>query len=301
MTTLAAPHGWLIVNKPSGPSSTQMGNQLRRLLGASRLGHAGTLDPMAQGVLPMALGEATKTVYLFEDVDKSYSFRVVWGESRDTLDALGKVTATGGHRPSAAAIAAVLPQFIGNIMQVPPAYSAIKINGQRAYDLARRGEDVSIPARQVTLSTLHHINSDDIGDTFSISCSKGTYVRTLAADMAHALGTLAYVDVLCRTRVGDWHLADAICPRNLPPVLYSALIPIERALTGILAVSLCKEDAQNVRRYGRSVRVQAQDAALAVALYQTTPVALGRIEADDLGARFCPQRVFVLPDAAYES
>ncbi len=202
-------HGWLVLDKPVGMTSTHAVSVVKRLFSAKRAGHAGTLDPLASGALPIALGEATKTVPFVMDGRKLYEFTVRWGEERDTDDAEGRVIAASEQRPSAEAIRALLPSYIGSISQVPPRYSAIKIEGERAYDLARDGETVELEARLVEIARLELVATPDPDHAvLHAECGKGTYVRSLARDMGRALGCFGHVSALRRVAVG------LIRPRN---------------------------------------------------------------------------------------
>ena len=202
--------GWLILDKPLGMTSTQAVGKVRWLFGAKKGGHAGTLDPLATGILPIALGEATKTVPFVQDGAKTYRFAVTWGVATETADAEGAVTVRSDSRPDEAAISAVLPRFTGLILQIPPAYSAIKIGGERAYDLARAGETVTLEPREVEIDTLDLVAHMPDVATFEMTCGKGTYVRALAVDLAAALGTVGHVSRLRRTAVGPFTESDAV-------------------------------------------------------------------------------------------
>jgi tRNA pseudouridine55 synthase len=195
-------HGWVILDKPQGLGSTQAVAAIRRIFDAQKAGHAGTLDPMATGILAIALGEATKTVPYAMDADKTYRFTAQWGESRDSDDAEGKPTGTSDKRASQSEIEALLPRFTGTLTQVPPAYSAIKVDGARAYDLARDGEEVVLAPRQVEVFEARLLAAQTDQAEFEIRCGKGTYVRSWVRDIALALGTLGHVTALRRTRLG---------------------------------------------------------------------------------------------------
>src|SRR6185437_6132916 len=188
-----AVHGWVVLDKPSGITSTQAVAQVRRIFNAQKAGHAGTLDPLATGILAIALGEATKTVPFAQDAAKIYRFTATWGESRDSDDSEGKVTATSDMRPTQAAIEAMLPSFTGALTQVPPAYSAIKVQGERAYDLAREGKEPDLQPRPVMVHEARLVEAETGQAVFEILCGKGTYVRSWVRDIARALGTLGYV------------------------------------------------------------------------------------------------------------
>ena len=196
-------HGWVVLDKPVGMTSTHAVSIMKRLFSARRCGHAGTLDPLASGALPIAMGEATKTVPFVMDGRKLYRFTVRWGEERDTDDAEGRVTETSDRRPTADEIRAQLPAFTGAIQQVPPRFSAIKIEGERAYDLARDGEVVELKARPVEISRLEVVETPDADHTvLEAECGKGTYVRALARDLGRALGCFGHVSALRRVAVG---------------------------------------------------------------------------------------------------
>ena len=303
-------HGWLIVDKPEDMTSTEVVSRAKRLLQAAKVGHAGTLDPMATGVLPLAFGEATKTVSYAMDGAKSYRFTVRWGEARDTDDMEGQVTATSPARPDKDAIARAIPRFLGVIDQVPPAYSAIKVAGERAYDLAREGEAVSLAPRPVAVHALTLVDQPDPDHAvFDAECGKGTYMRALARDLAQALGTLGHLSALRRTRVGPFGLdaavtlphLEALAARGSPD---AALLPVETPLDDIPAVALTESEAHRMR-CGQSVallrrsdrerlaslqRSDAGDDGLVLAMVGTLPVALARLD----GVELKPVRVLNL-------
>src|ERR1700674_70194 len=196
-------HGWLVLDKPAGMTSTQAVGAVRRLFGARKAGHGGTLDPLASGVLPIALGEATKTVPFVMDGRKEYRFTLRFGEARATEDAEGEVIATSDLRPTDEAIRSALPAFVGDIEQVPPAFSALKIEGKRAYDLARAGEPVDLKPRRVLIERLALLGRPDTDHAdFVVSCGKGTYIRSLGRDLELSLGTVGHLSALRRTAVG---------------------------------------------------------------------------------------------------
>jgi tRNA pseudouridine55 synthase len=204
-------HGWVVLDKPIGMTSTHAVSVVKRLFSAKRVGHAGTLDPLASGALPIALGEATKTVPFVMDGRKLYRFTVRWGEERDTDDAEGRVVARSNQRPSADAIRALLPSFTGCIQQVPPRYSAIKIEGERAYDLARDGEMVELAARPIEIGRLELVNIPDPDHAvLETECGKGTYVRSLARDLGRVLGCFGHISALRRAAVGSFGEATMI-------------------------------------------------------------------------------------------
>lgn len=255
--------GWIILDKPYGMTSTKASSMVRRLTGASKAGHAGTLDPLATGVLPIALDEATKTIpYVVAD-SKQYSFQVTWGEQRTTDDAQGAVIQTCNHRPIRESILAILPQFTGIIQQRPPIFSALKIDGKRAYDLARSGEASIVDALKeaITLKTrpvtIHNIALESLDSkdqaTFMVTCGPGTYVRSLARDMAEVLGTVGYVSRLRRVMVGKFHQNDAISLENLTEFghkskLHCLFLPLGAVLDDIPAVSVTMEEAVKINQ-----------------------------------------------------
>ena len=261
------PNGWIILDKPLGLGSTQGVAAVKRVcreagLGKVKVGHGGTLDPLATGVLPIALGEATKLTGRMLDGDKTYEFTIQFGAETDTLDLEGQVIATSVVRPALAEIEAVLPRFTGPIEQVPPAYSALKVGGERAYDLARAGLEVELAARAVTvhqLSVLHpRLRGDDeieVCDSVTLVAhvSKGTYIRSLARDIALALGTRGHVTMLRRTKAGPFTLDQAISLDKLNEVgkgapLEHVLLPFEAGLDDIPALDLNPEAARAVQQ-----------------------------------------------------
>lgn len=239
--------GWIALDKPAGMTSTQALGKVRWLLQAQKAGHGGTLDPLATGILPIALGEATKTVNYCQDHLKTYSFTVVWGEARSTDDAEGEIIATSPVRPGKAAIEAILPRFLGEIEQVPPRFSAIKIDGQRAYDLARDGEDIELASRIVYIESLEPIEITKNTASFRCLCGKGTYIRSLARDMAEALGTVGYTTNLRRETVGPFNLENAISLEKLAEIGHSALLPVETVLGDIPALALKEQEAARLK------------------------------------------------------
>jgi tRNA pseudouridine55 synthase len=286
-------HGWLILNKPSGITSTQAGSIVKRVLGVKKLGHAGTLDPLATGVLPLALGEATKTIPYVMDTQKGYRFQVTWGEQRSTDDMEGEVITTSTVRPTYEEIMQALPQFRGVIQQRPPAYSAIKINGVRSYDLARSGAAVDLKPRQVCIHNLQLLSIDSINAaTFMVDCSKGTYVRSIARDLALTLGTYGYISQLQRTKVGKFTLNDAISLEKIRQITHISrreefIHCIRAVLDDIPAVPISDEQVHKVRQ-GQSLLTDLKTAAL-VALYQGEQlVAIASMKA----GRLYPKKVF---------
>ena len=246
-------HGWVVVDKPSGVTSTQVVSIVKRVFEAQKAGHAGTLDPMATGVLAVALGEATKTVPYAMDAEKTYVFTAAWGEARDSDDAEGNVTATSDKRPSREAIEAALPAFTGLLNQTPPSYSAVKVEGARAYDLAREGEAVELEPRQVFVRQVHLLEVPD-GDhaVFEMHCGKGTYVRAWVRDLAIFLETYGHVSALRRTRTGPFRAEEAIPLETLKgfmhsPAAFEHLRPLSTALDGIPALAVTGPDAVRLR------------------------------------------------------
>jgi tRNA pseudouridine55 synthase len=265
-------HGWIVLDKPIGMTSTHAVAVIKRLFTAKRVGHAGTLDPLASGCLPIALGEATKTVPFVFDGRKTYRFTIRWGEERDTDDAEGRVAATSAERPDAAAIRAMLSRFIGTIEQVPPRFSAIKIAGERAYDLARDGETVELKPRTVEIYRLDLLETPDLDHAvLAAECGKGTYVRAIARDLGRALGALGHVSALRRDRVGTFGEDAMISLEQLETLCHRAaageenladvLLPIETALDDIPALAVSQADAARLQR-GQAVLLRGRDAAI---------------------------------------
>lgn len=305
--------GWLNFDKENNISSAQAVGKLRHIFAAQKIGHAGTLDPLASGVLPIALGEATKTVSYMVTAQKEYEFTVQWGVATDTDDGAGAVIERCDRRPTEAEIKAVLPRFTGLIDQAPPVFSALKIDGERAYMRARRGEKLTPKPRKVEISALKYQASPDANHAqFAITCGKGTYVRALARDLGAALGSLAHVTALRRTRVGSFLQKDAItlakcmdlghiaADMNTPmrqaqdfAALDGLLLPVQTVLDDIPALLVTEKEARDIRQ-GRSVAicaeaVQNKNGAI-IALFENQAVAMGRVNE----GRFCPSRVFNL-------
>lgn len=254
-------HGWVILDKPLGMTSTQAVGAVRRIFDAQKAGHAGTLDPMATGILAIALGEATKTVPFAMDAQKTYRFTATWGESRDSDDAEGKVTGTCDQRPTRDEIEAMLPRFTGPLSQTPPVYSAIKVQGERAYDLARDGEEVVLEPRPVQVFEARLVEAKTDTALFEIRCGKGTYVRSWVRDIALALGTLGHVSTLRRTRSGGWDEKDAVGLDTLTPFMHSPaafgyLRPLSTALDGIPALAVSGPDTVRIRS-GNPILIRA--------------------------------------------
>ncbi|MDA1099668.1 MAG: tRNA pseudouridine(55) synthase TruB [Proteobacteria bacterium] len=286
-------HGWFIFDKPLGMTSTQAVAKVRRSFDAAKAGHAGTLDPLASGVLPIALGEATKVVARAMDGAKSYQFTIRWGEERDTDDAEGKVIGRNGDRPSAAQIEAILAQFIGEIEQVPPAFSAIKVDGARAYDLARGGEAPTLAARLIRIDELGLCECPDPDHAvLKMICGKGAYVRGLARDMGRVLGCLGHVSELRRNRVGHFDESMAISLDKLDGMghkeaLDGLLLPVEAALADIPALAVTGPEAERLR-FGQAIRVPHSVEGTVYATTDGRPVALAEIHAGEVR----PIRVF---------
>jgi tRNA pseudouridine55 synthase len=246
--------GWVILDKPVGLGSTPAVSRVRRLFGAQKAGHGGTLDPLASGVLPIALGEATKTVPFVMDGRKEYRFTLRFGQARSTEDAEGEVTATSDLRPTDAEIRRALAAFVGEVEQVPPAFSALKIEGKRAYDLARAGQPVALKPRRVLIERLELLGRPDADHAdFVVSCGKGTYIRSLGRDLALSLGTVGYLSALRRTAVGPFREEAAISLPKLEalghiPALLGALAPVATALDDIPALALTEAQADRLRQ-----------------------------------------------------
>lgn len=250
--------GWICLDKPYEVTSTHAVGRVRRAFNAQKAGHAGTLDPLATGILPIALGEATKTVPFLVEADKTYRFTLRWGIATDSFDREGEVTARSDVRPTREQVEAVLPDFVGEIDQVPPRFSAIKVDGERAYDLAREGEDFELAARKVVI---HSARVTDVPDAdhieLTVDCGKGTYVRAIARDLAEKLGACAHVSALRRTRVGPFGEDIAITLEKLEemshkPGLPETLLPVETALDDIPVLAVTAEDAFRLAQ-GRSI------------------------------------------------
>jgi tRNA pseudouridine55 synthase len=292
-------NGWLVLDKPVGMTSTRAVARLKHLFNAKKAGHAGTLDPLASGILPIAFGEATKTVPFVQDGEKAYCFTVQWGAETDTDDSDGRITRSSGLAPSPAAIAAALPGFTGTIMQVPPAYSAIKINGERAYDIARDGESVDLVPRPVTIRALQLVESDATRAVIEARCGKGTYVRALARDLGRELGCFGHVIALRRTRVGPFGEEDAVALPALDETADEAaqalshLLSVEAGLSDVACVIVDRDAAARLRR-GQPLLLRGRDAPLGGVAYAAcggVPVAFGPVE----GGELVPNRVFNLP------
>jgi len=297
-------HGWVVLDKPIGMTSTHAVAVVKRLFSAKRAGHAGTLDPLASGGLPIAIGEATKTVPFVMDGRKRYRFTVTWGEERDTDDTEGRVTGTSELRPAPEAIRALLPQFTGLIEQTPPQYSAVKVQGERAYDLARDGEAVELKPRPVEIHRLTLLEQiDNSHSVFEAECGKGTYVRALARDIGRILGCFGHISALRRTLVGPFDENDmipleqleALCDRAASGEgsLADALLPVETALDDIPALAVSRADAARLQR-GQVVLMRGRDAPVVRGTVFVTAsgslIALAEVDRGEI----VPKRVFNL-------
>ena len=297
-------HGWVVLDKPIGMTSTHAVSVIKRLFAAKRAGHAGTLDPLASGCLPIALGEATKTVPFVIDGRKTYHFTVRWGEERDTDDAEGKVVASSAARPTPEAITALLPRFVGAIEQVPPRFCAIKIEGERAYDIARDGEAFELKPRVVNINRLALVEMPDSDHTcFEAECGKGTYVRALARDLGRMLGCHGYVAALRRTGVGPFAEPDMISLEQIEALchraaageggLADALFPVATALDDIPALAVSRADAARLQG-GQAVLMRGRDAPVVHGTVYVTAsgnlIALAEVDRGEI----VPKRVFNL-------
>lgn len=307
-------HGWINVNKPVGVTSTQVVGKIRRALNAQKAGHGGTLDPLASGVLPIALGEATKTVNFIQNANKTYHFTVTWGEQRTTDDSEGDIIETSDKRPDKKDIENILHQFIGTIEQIPPQFSAVKVDGERAYDIARDGEHADIKSRQVTIETLTILDHEKDQTVFECHCGKGTYIRALARDMGRKLGCFGYISALERTKVGPMTLQSAISLEIFDKMidnptqekdLNGVVLPLQTVLDDIPVLALkdqeatrlkhgnaiallSKPDLERLERIG--INWKESETVTALATYDNR--ALAMIEID--GAKIQPLRVFNL-------
>ncbi len=297
-------HGWVVLDKPIGMTSTYAVSVIKRLFAAKRAGHAGTLDPLASGCLPIALGDATKTVPFVMDGRKTYRFTIRWGEERDTDDAEGRVVASSDVRPTPGAIKALLPGYVGAIEQVPPRFSAIKIDGERAYDIARDGEEPELKPRVVNIDRLALVDMPDPDHAgFEAECGKGTYVRALARDLGRALGCRGHVAALRRIAVGPFAERDmisleeveALCHRAAAGEgsLADALFPVATALDDIPALAVSRADAARLQR-GQAVLMRGRDAPVVRGTVYVTAsgnlVALAEVDRGEI----VPKRVFNL-------
>ncbi len=293
-------NGWLIIDKPRGMGSTQVVGKTRYLLHANKNGHTGTLDPFATGVLPIAFGEATKLVPFVTDGEKEYEFVVEWGASTDTGDTEGKIISSSEKIPNRAEILAAIPHFIGKIKQIPPMYSAIRINGQQAYKLARKGQKVEMPEREVEIYALELLEEYAKSAKFKVRCSKGTYVRTLGKDIAQKLGTVGHLIELRRTKCGNFSIKDTILLDSLEKIEYveerrKSLLPMETSLRDIAEIAVSAEEALKLMK-GQSLSPKGFNlnptTKTAAAKYQNCLIALVQIDE----RKISPIRVFNLID-----
>jgi tRNA pseudouridine55 synthase len=285
-------HGWIILDKPVGLGSTQAVSAVKRALKEAgepktKVGHGGTLDPLASGILPIALGEATKLAGRMLDATKAYDFTICFGEETDTLDLEGQIVATSDVRPSRHDIEAILARFTGRIEQVPPAFSALKVEGERAYDLARAGKEVELKSRDVTIHSLDLIDTDENSATLSATVSKGTYIRSLARDISHAVGTVGHVTMLRRTKAGPFGLDQAISLDFLQDAakarqLTRMVLPLDAGLDDIPALPVTPEQAR-LLRHGQPLFGIPAMPGLQLATSGGTPVAL--VEVSDDGCK----------------
>jgi tRNA pseudouridine55 synthase len=277
-------NGWLIINKPVGVNSTRVVSIIKRYFNAKKVGHAGTLDPLANGVLPIALGEATKTINFAMDSDKEYKFTVKWGEETSTCDMEGEVVATSDKIPTKDEILSVLPEFTGEIDQVPPVYSAIKVDGKRAYDLARSGQEVVLKSRKVMVYGVELVVYAGSEATFLVKCGKGTYIRSMARDIALRLGTRGHVTSLIRTKVGKFCINNAILLETFENTVYKAaslglLLPVDEVLDDIPVLTFNLEEARALRQ-GKQVKFAEcglNNGAIAVIKADDELLALGEV------------------------
>jgi tRNA pseudouridine55 synthase len=299
-------NGWVCLDKPFGMGSTEAVSKVRRLFDAQKAGHAGTLDPLASGILPIALGEATKTVPFMMEAQKVYRFTINWGISTDSLDREGEITGRSDVRPDVGAVRAALPAFVGEIDQIPPQFSAIKVDGQRAYDLAREGTDFELASRRVMI---HEAAVSDAPDAdhveLTIRTGKGVYVRSLARDLAAVLGAEGHVSALRRERVGPFSTENAVSLDFLTDLVHrdaasEGLLPVATALDDIPELAVTDQDAFSLRqgrpivllpRQVETLKGRLRDGSRTVSAFQgQTLVALGQLRA----GRLEPDRVFNL-------
>jgi tRNA pseudouridine55 synthase len=286
--------GWVVLDKPVGMTSTHAVTRLKRIFNAKKAGHAGTLDPLASGVLPIAFGEATKTVPFVQDGEKAYRFTIAWGVETNSDDADGAIVVQSDLRPQTAEIVAALPQFTGAIMQRPPAFSAIKIDGERAYDIARDGEMPNLVERPVVIHALDLVAASRETATFEARCGKGTYVRAIARDLGRKLGCYGHVSALRRTRVGPFAEHDTVPLADLEDALgIGALRKVEAGLMELQQVLVDRESAARLRR-GQSIILRGRDSPRGGPAYAScggVVIAVGAVEHGEL----VPGRVFNLP------
>ena len=282
--TWAKVNGWVILDKPLHTPSTKAVNIIRRAFNAAKAGHSGTLDPLASGILPIALGEATKTIPYVMDATKDYAFEVTWGAETTTDDREGEETLTSDHRPTMDEITSIIPQFTGRISQVPPIYSAIKKDGKRSYDLARNNQEVELDPREVDIHSLVCLANDTDKASFNVTTGKGAYIRSLGRDMARALGTRGHISSLRRLRVGPFSLDASISLDFFEKIdnsvdAFEALHPVSTALDDIPALAITEDDATRLRR-GQKIEVDCStivsdaDDVVMTAIYQGQLVAM---------------------------
>lgn len=293
--------GWVNLNKPAGIGSTQALAIVKRALNAQKAGHAGTLDPLADGILPIALGEATKTIPFIQDALKTYRFTVTWGEQRTTDDAEGTIIASNPSRPAMEDIKGILGAFIGDISQIPPQFSAVKIDGERAYDIARDGDTADVKPRIVYIETLDLLSADENTAVFECICGKGTYIRSLARDMGLKLGCFGYISALTRTAVGPLTLENAISLDffkdlgDKPPV--NAVLPVETVLDDIPALALRENEASRLKHGNalsfiarpdmdrlKAIGILPAETQTALALFEGRPLAIVQVDGPDIKA-----------------
>jgi tRNA pseudouridine55 synthase len=291
--------GWIILDKPVGITSTHALGIVKRVFKAAKAGHAGTLDPLASGILPLAFGEATKTVPYVMDGEKAYRFTVTWGVETNTDDSDGEAVRSSAERPTQAAIEAILPGFMGVILQTPPQFSALKVQGERAYDLARDGEQVDLQPREVEITALRLVERTEDTATFEAECGKGTYVRALARDFGRKLGCFGHITALRRTRVGPFTEAEAIALDDMRSAsedeggAWPYLQPVERALSSLSEIAISKQDAQRLQN-GQSVIMRGRDAPIVMGVAYAT--CQGKLIAlvEGEGGELKPRRAFHL-------
>ncbi len=266
MTTTPKKSGWLCLNKPLGIPSTKLLNRLKKYFPKTKIGHAGTLDPLASGVLPVAIGEATKVIPYAQDKTKTYFFEVTWGAQTGTDDLEGDIIKESANRPSLEAISNLLPSFTGTIQQRPPSYSALKINGKRAYDLARSGQEVSLTPRSIDIEAFTFLEHTGKTTSFEVTCGKGTYIRSLARDLGIQLGCYGHVSILKRLKVGPFSLENSFDGKNLlentgHPDIESQLMPLGCVLDDIPDIMLSKGQEALIRT-GQCLPLERQDPSL---------------------------------------
>lgn len=288
-------NGWLIIDKPKDIGSTQVVAITRRLFNAKKNGHAGTLDPFATGVLPIAFGEATKLIDFVMDGSKEYEFTVRFGYETDTGDCTGIKTISSENLPTKEQILNIIPSFIGKIKQTPPIYSAIKINGERAYDLARKGKNVEIKEREVEIYSLQLLKYEKDNAEFITTCSKGTYIRSLGQDLARAINCCGHLSSLKRTKCGIFSIKDTILLDNLKNMVYIAqtLLPLETSLRDIAVMAVSEVEASKLKQ-GQALSPKGKEEfsslPIAAAVFNGVLIAIVRIEE----GRISPIRVFNL-------